>query len=178
MIRVMSFKAIKIAVSSCLLGNPVRYDGQDKYNKLIVDSFSGLFTIVAVCPEMLAGLGSPRPPVKLVKSNSGIQAVGVTDQTLVVTEQIGGAASIFLEQYPDLSGMILKSRSPSCGLGSTPLYDQRNTLIEYGNGLFADRVRSAFPDMPIKEDSWFTDQVAVDEFIELVNEYASKMTVA
>jgi uncharacterized protein YbbK (DUF523 family) len=174
----MSFKAIKIAVSSCLLGNPVRYDGEDKYNELIVNSLSGLFTIVAVCPEMLAGLGSPRPPVQLVKSNSGIQAVGVNDRTLVVTGQIEKAASTFPEQHPDLCGMILKSRSPSCGLGSTPLYNQQNTIIEYGNGLFADKVRLAFPGMPIKEDSWFTDQAAIDQFVELVNDYALKMTVA
>ena len=174
----MDDKQIKIAVSSCLLGNPVRYDGTDKYNEFLVQSLEQQFSIVAVCPEMLAGLGSPRPPVQLVKNKGTIEAIGVNDRTLVVTDQIETAATIFLAKFPGLSGMVLKSRSPSCGLGSTPVYNQQNELLEFQNGLFANKVIAAFPGMPVKEDSWFTDRAAVDTFVELVNDYSSKMTVA
>jgi uncharacterized protein YbbK (DUF523 family) len=174
----MPDKTIKVAVSSCLLGNRVRYDGQHKYNFLIVNMLEEFFETLVVCPEMLAGLGTPRPPVQLVELANNTHALGVEDKSLDVTELIEKVATDFIEQHNDLGGLILQSRSPSCGFGSTPLYNQQKEIIRLTNGIFADKVATAFPDLPIKEDSWFETEDAVVEFVKLVNRYHLKTAIS
>jgi len=173
----MSSNTIKVAVSSCLLGNRVRYDGQHKYNVLIAQMLEEKFETVVVCPEMLAGLGSPRPPVQLVNIDHVIHAIGVANKSLDVSEPLKHVADTFINQHQDLSGMILQSRSPSCGLGSTPLYNQQNEVLKLGNGLFADKVATAFPELPIKEDTWFVDENSVAEFVRMVSRYHSETAI-
>ena len=167
---------IKIATSSCLLGNPVRYDGQHKRHKLIVTMLDEYFECVDVCPEMLAGLGTPRPPVQLVQVGESIRALGVDDRELDVTGLLEKVAADFIEQYRDLGGMILQSRSPSCGLGSTSLFNNKNELsgqaIELTDGIFASRLTNAFPGLPMKQDTWFVNKKAVVNFVGQVKYYA------
>ena len=167
---------LKVAVSSCLMGSAVRYDGQHKRQTRIVEMFDEHFEAVVVCPEMLAGLGTPRPPVQLVRVGNQIQARGVQDKELDVTKLIEKVVAEFIAVHTELSGMILQSRSPSCGVGSTPLFDECSETIGFTNGLFADAIVNAFPGMPIQEDDWFVDQGAVDKFVEQVRSYARTET--
>lgn len=162
---------IKIAVSSCLLGKPVRYDGLHKRHALIITMLDQHFECIEVCPELLAGLGVPRPPVQLLQRDNRIRAIGVNDGQLDVTDVLDEVAHQFVEQHQDLGGAILQSRSPSCGVGSTPLFNINSEIIGTSNGLFADRLVKTFPGLPIKEDSWFAGQEAVEKFIDEVNDY-------
>jgi len=71
---------LRVAVSDCLLGAPVRYDGGHKKSSLPHIELAGLFEFVGFCPEMAIGLGSPRDPIRLVSTNDDYQALGVSDQ--------------------------------------------------------------------------------------------------
>jgi uncharacterized protein YbbK (DUF523 family) len=173
----MSEPVIKVAISSCLLGNPVRYDGRHKRHDLIITMLDKYFEVIVVCPEMWAGMGTPRPPIQLVKMNENIHALGIEDNSNDVTDRLLEVADAFIRQHPDLGGAILTTRSPSCGLGSTPLFNRRNDEIGLGNGIFADRLTSAFPEMPVREDIWFENQSAVDQFVERVRAYSLTTSV-
>lgn len=119
----------KIAVSACLLGHRVRYDGREKKHSLIVDSFLNKFSdkveLVPFCPEVAIGLSVPRAKIQVVKdAGEQIRVVGVEDHRLDVTQPLKSYAELFLQQNPDIRGFIVKSKSPSCGLQSTPLFEQ------------------------------------------------------
>ncbi|MCW8195509.1 DUF523 domain-containing protein [Proteobacteria bacterium 005FR1] len=144
-----------IGISACLGGESVRYDGGHKHQPLILAVMSAHAELRAFCPEMAAGLDVPRPPVQLIGSDSGpVHAKGVENRELDVTSALETAAdSFFSNGLQGLSGFILKSRSPSCGLGSTPVHDQSGTVLRLGSGVFADRLARAAPWLPLAEES-------------------------
>ena len=164
---------INIAVSSCLLGKPVRYDGQHKRHELILSIFELDFECIDVCPEMIAGLGAPRPPVQLVQIDDDIHVLSVEDRNIDVTDILENVANSFIQQHKNLSGLILQSRSPSCGLGSTNLFNQHDELLGTADGIFANKLAAAFPELPVREDTWFTNKQAVDDFVTQVRDYSS-----
>jgi uncharacterized protein YbbK (DUF523 family) len=112
---------IKILVSSCLLGAPVRFDGKDKFSDHpTLRRWRDEGRLVSVCPEMLGGLGTPRPPAEIV--NDGSRRV-VTSEGTDVTAQfaLGAHAAATEAERNDVRIAILKSGSPSCG--SSFIYD-------------------------------------------------------
>jgi len=167
-------KKIKIALSSCLLGNAVRYDGLDKRNDKLIEDLGDEFELVAVCPEIMAGLGVPRPAVQLVNSGDEIQAIGVNNKTLNVSSDIVRAAKEFVQVSHDICGLVLKSRSPSCGLGSTQIFDQENKIIDYDSGLFACYVSQVKSDLPIVEDTLLGKPVELKAFCQQVRVYSNQ----
>ncbi|WIO74985.1 DUF523 domain-containing protein [Porticoccaceae bacterium LTM1] len=150
----MASKKPKVGVSACLTGDKVRYDGGDKHQPLITTLLSEQLELLPFCPEMAAGLGVPRPPVQLVASDGGLQALGVEQKELDVTSALQNACNQYIAAKSKLHGFILKSRSPSCGLGSTPLHNDNRIAIDTSSGLFAATIRSHYPNIPIVEESW------------------------
>ncbi len=143
---------IRIAVSACLLGERVRYDGAEKCHPLIM-KLADEFELQPFCPEVAIGLGVPRAPVQLVATASGIRAQGVTDPAHDITDRLEAYAQIQCEVLKACAGMIFKSRSPSCGLGSTPLFNQRGEQTNRTHGLFAAQLRDCLPGLPMVEES-------------------------
>jgi len=127
----------KIAISACLLGEPVRYDGECRSYPLINDFFQEYADVVSICPEVAAGLGTPRPAIGLINTVTGIKAQGVYVSALDATDALTRVALSFIHnQLPLFHGLILKSRSPSCGLNNTPIRNS-NGSAWIGNGLFS-----------------------------------------
>lgn len=123
----MSDQRSLLAVSACLLGQPVRYDGKEKKQNLIVDFFLNRYSeavrIIPFCPEVGIGMGVPRPKIQLVsQKDESIRVLGVENHTLDVTKALQSYAQQFIQQYPDIQFFIVKARSPSCGYHSTPLF--------------------------------------------------------
>lgn len=158
---------IKIGVSACLLGKPVRYDGADKRNSIVTDILCKQFECVPICPEMAIGLGAPRPPVQLVKTDAGIRALGRDDPSIDITDRLVQYCQE--GTFNHLSGFVLKSRSPSCGAGSTPLFDINHQQIGLFNGLFADAILRNDETIPTIEDSELEDEVLLQAFINKIN---------
>jgi uncharacterized protein YbbK (DUF523 family) len=162
----------RVGISRCLLGDEVRYDGGHKRDDVLVSTLESLVEFVAVCPEVEAGMGTPREAVDLVASDDGVTAgaarvrlLGVrsrTDWTETMTTFSAARVRELLEQ--DLDGYVLKADSPSCGLEHVRV-DRIGDLSRDGRGLFAQSLVNAFPDLPIEEERRLSDPAVCREFI-------------
>lgn len=169
----------RLGVSACLLGHAVRYDGADKKHPFILNVLSQQCELVAVCPEAGAGLGVPRPPVRLVGDLHQARALGVDDPSLDVTVALLDYAHAQVNELSGLAGFIFKSRSPSCGLLDTPVFAAGATVTEmYGSGLFARTLVNAYPDLPVCDETMLDDADFVARFLERVRAYHAQLSKA
>lgn len=158
----------KVGVSACLLGDAVRYDGASKPNATVINKLSQIFELIAVCPEVEAGFGVPRPAVQLTEDPTLPNVTGRDDPSLDVTLALQDYCRQKIPQLKELSGFIFKSASPSCGLNSTPVYIDNVAITLNSRGLFARSVTRGYPQMAVIEDLDFTEQNYLTEFIEQV----------
>jgi uncharacterized protein YbbK (DUF523 family)/uncharacterized protein YbgA (DUF1722 family) len=144
---------VRVGVSSCLLGQNVRYDGGNKADA-VVQALGRLFRWIPVCPEVEVGMGTPREPVQLVDRKGKPRMLGVesgTDWTNAMYGFASGHMQRFVQQ--NLRGYILKSRSPSCGLGELPIHGADGAVDETGRGLFAQVLVYRMPLLPVEEET-------------------------
>ena len=128
-----------VGVSACLLGENVRYDGANKNQPLIQKCLQPHLKLQAVCPEVRAGLGIPRPTIQLHEKNKSVRAIFNQGQEDISDKLTKVAVEFLNDNYAlPLCGFIFKSRSPSCGLQSTPVVDSTNGLQ---SGLFAHHIK-------------------------------------
>ena len=154
-----------VGVSQCLLGDAVRYDGQSKTNTIVMEKLSKIFNLVPVCPEVEAGLGIPRPPVQLTGSIENPKLIGRDDPSIDVTSIIQNYCNTKPAELNQLSGFIFKSRSPSCGLNSTPVYIDGHCATETSHGIFAKKLCETYPNLPVIEDNELENENLLDKFI-------------
>ncbi len=150
---------IQIGISSCLLGEEVRYDGGHKRNVYITGTLSSYFDFKAICPEMAIGLGVPRPTIRLIDKGAGIRVVGVKDADLDVTDELQNFSLDATSQLQSISGYILKKDSPSCGMERVRVYNSNDMPEKRGRGIFADTLIKALPNLPAKIDKHPFDKV-------------------
>lgn len=166
-------KPIAIGVSSCLLGHKVRYDGHDKRNALLEREICTRFQCVPLCPEYAIGLGVPRDPVHLIKTDEKISVIGVMDSTVDVTQSLEEYAEFVSHSLRhSLCGYVFKARSPSCGLMDTPVFDVQGNEIGKSQGAYAARVIRNHPALPVIDELQLTDPFRRREFIQNVEDYA------
>ncbi|MBI3570765.1 MAG: DUF1722 domain-containing protein [Gammaproteobacteria bacterium] len=161
---------IRLGISSCLLGQKVRYDGNHQHDRLITGTLGKYFEFVPVCPEVAIGLGVPRPPIRLVGNPAAPRAVGVADPTLDVTRQLANYGTRMARALDDISGYILKSRSPSCGVEQVKVYDSRDR-VRNGRGVYATAFLAQRPLLPVQEEARLDDPELRSNFIERVFAY-------
>ena len=116
----------KIAISACLLGEACRYDATDNKNAKLLEQLKE-DTLIPFCPEDFA-FGSPRPTMDLIRTDTGDKAISNMsgeDLSLPVVDY----AKTFFETHPDIDLVIGKDRSPSCGVCSAKLYDEKRKLL-------------------------------------------------
>ncbi len=157
---------IRIGVSSCLLGETVRYDGVDKRDPYISDVLGHIFTFVPVCPEVGCGLPVPRAAMRLEGEPARPRLVTIEGR-LDLTERMLAWCRLRVKDLEGeaLSGFILKSRSPSCGLRVEVISP---VGTESGRGLFAAALTEHFPDLPVEEEGRLDDRRVRENFIERV----------
>ncbi len=125
---------MKVAVSACLWGEICRYDGACKENLHVKKRFEGC-ELVLFCPEAPV-LGTPRERISVVCNEGQYRTIGDEsgrDVTALLQEQ----TAQLIAEHPDLDAIVLKSKSPSCGIGTTPIVDANQTLLCYDNGIAA-----------------------------------------
>ncbi len=104
-------------------------------------------------------MGVPRPEIKLVKEADHIYALGIDNEPLNATSRLSAAAKQAIHQWGRLlSGYIVKARSPSCGSGSTPLYNQQAATVGLTDGIFVRELKLAYPDLMIVDESFFANK--------------------
>lgn len=157
---------IKVGISSCLLGQEVRYNGGHKHSTLCTQQLAKYFDFVPTCPELGAGLGVPRPAIRLVGDPDAPRAVHVDDAGIDVTQRLQDFADKRVPQLGDLCGYIFIKNSPSCGLFRVKVYQESGYPHQQGGrGLFAAALTKAMPLLPVEEDGRLQDPVLRENFI-------------
>jgi uncharacterized protein YbgA (DUF1722 family)/uncharacterized protein YbbK (DUF523 family) len=163
---------IRLGVSSCLLGQPVRFDGGHKRDRFVTDLLTDFFEWVPVCPEVEAGLGTPRPAMRLVGAADSVKMVEIKsgqDHTKAI-RSLASKRVRELERL-ELSGYVLKKDSPSCGMARVRLYPQKGMPTRNATGLFAAALMEAQPNLPVEEEGRLNDAKLRENFIERVFAY-------
>jgi len=162
----------RVGISSCLLGETVRWDGGHKRDAYLVDVLGAHVEWVPVCPEVEAGFGTPREPMQLVRTGTTSALVTVTTRR-DLTDALRRVALRRIEQLAGapLCGYVLKKHSPSCGMNGVKVHDERGTPLSTGRGLFAEALLSRLPNLPVEEEDRLSDPVRRADFIERVLAY-------
>jgi uncharacterized protein YbgA (DUF1722 family)/uncharacterized protein YbbK (DUF523 family) len=162
---------IPIGISSCLLGQSVRFDSGHKRDAYINDVLGRYFEYVPYCPEVAIGLGTPRPPIRLTGDPSRPRAVGVRVEGIDATEKLIDYAESVVATCPRLSGYIFKRGSPSCGMERVKVYTGKGMPGGTSSGLYAGVVMRSLPLMPVEEEGRLNDPVLRDSFVGRVYVY-------
>ncbi|RUO77665.1 YbgA family protein [Idiomarina seosinensis] len=156
---------LKVGISSCLLGDQVRFDGGHKRSAFCDDELSRHVEFVRFCPEVGIGLPIPRPTIRLEKH---------AEQVRAVIPKTGEDVSLKLREFADriqikaeqLSGYVLCAKSPSCGMERVKLYDpETGHARKEAMGLFAERLQQLNPALPLEEDGRLNDPYLRENFI-------------
>jgi uncharacterized protein YbbK (DUF523 family)/uncharacterized protein YbgA (DUF1722 family) len=158
---------LRIGVSTCLLGEKVRYDGGHKRNDFLVDELGPYVEWVSVCPEVEAGMGIPRPTVRLVEVDGAVRMVAPSngEDFTERMERFAGRRVNALE-VGTLDGYVLKKDSPSCGMERVKLYGEHGAKSKDGVGLYAKALLAAAPHLPIEEEGRLSDPVLRENWVE------------
>jgi uncharacterized protein YbbK (DUF523 family) len=157
-----------VGVSSCLLGENVRYNGETKLNRTVRDELGKSVKFVCVCPEVESGMSVPREPMDLFVVN-GVDRMITLESRTDVTELAANWASEKLNRLAELNlcGFILKSRSPSCAVNSAKVHNGKQ-LKSNGAGLFASALTERFPLLPVEEEEGLKTAVQRERFLQRV----------
>lgn len=167
---------IRIGVSSCLLGQNVRYDGGHKKDAFLTGALGRFVEWVPVCPEVEMGLGTPRETLRLERRGHEVRLVmprsGV-DHTEAMRRYARDRVRALAHE--DLAGYVLKKDSPSCGLERVRLHREPHSEgappSRTGRGLFAEELVRQFPNLPVEEEGRLSDARLRENFIERVFAY-------
>jgi uncharacterized protein YbgA (DUF1722 family)/uncharacterized protein YbbK (DUF523 family) len=164
--------SILVGVSSCLLGNEVRFDGGHKRDTYVTDVLRRYFRFVPICPEMDIGLGTPRETLRLVHTRGGTRLVAPASGT-DHTETMRAYAESRVRQLGRLAirGYVLKKNSPSCGMTRVKAYTPSGMPARSDRGLFADALMTFLPVLPIEEEGRLHDPRLRENFIVRVFAY-------
>ncbi|MDO9105068.1 MAG: DUF523 and DUF1722 domain-containing protein [Methylovulum sp.] len=160
-------KKIPIGISSCLLGENVRFDGGHKCDAYIVGTLAEYFEFRPFCPEVAIGLGVPRPTLHLVKKEGTIHCVGIKDPDHDVTERLRAYADQQKSSHEELCGYILKKESPSCGMERVKIFANGQPRRE-GVGIYAAEMMLNNPLLPVEEEGRLGDAGLRENFIQRV----------
>ncbi|MCE5336089.1 MAG: DUF523 and DUF1722 domain-containing protein [Desulfobacteraceae bacterium] len=160
---------VRLGVSACLLGQPVRYDGSHKLDTILADILGPFADYVPVCPEVECGLPVPREPMHLEGSIASPRLV-VTRTRLDLTEKILSWTGRHLKQLEreNLWGFIFKSNSPSCGIERVRISSPEGSSGDAGAGIFAAEFMKRFPTVPVEDERGLRDRGAWETFMERV----------
>ena len=160
---------IKVGISSCLLGNKVRYDGGHQQDRYITDTLGQCFDWLPVCPEVEYGLGAPREAMRLEGDPESPRLVTI-HTNVDHTEGMRAWARKRLRdlEQEGLRGFIFKSRSPSSGMRGVTVHASPGMPGGESPGIFADAFMKYFPHVPVIDDSLLHDPHLRENFIERI----------
>lgn len=163
-------RTLRVGISSCLLGEKVRYDGGHRYHPFINRVLGRYLEWVPVCPEVEIGLGTPREPIELVAAGQ-VSPQLVTRETRedLTARMLGFALERTKElEEQDLHGYVFKSGSPSCGPGEVDVHDAGGQVIGEGEGVFARVLREQMPLLPVESERALEKVAARLHFVERI----------
>ena len=165
-------RPLRIGVSSCLLGEEVRFDGQHKRDTFLADQLSRFVSYVPLCPEVEIGLGVPRETIRLLRRGDEVRLVA-TRSGLDHTDAMRTWAERRVRAIAkeDLDGYVLKKDSPSCGMERVKVWNEAGQAPKEGRGAFAAVLMDALPLLPVEEEGRLRDDPIRENFVERVFAY-------
>ena len=147
-------------MSSCLLGQQVRFDGGHRRDAFLADVLGPHVDWVPFCPEMEIGLGTPRETLRLTAGDHLVNNSGTADHT---------AAMAALPLPAGIDGYVFKAKSPSCGVHGIPRYGAGGQPADRrGRGVYAARLMTAFPLLPVVDEEQLADPALREAFVEQI----------
>ena len=156
-----------LAVSECLRGSTVRWDGDhngDGWPRRVVER---LFNLIGICPEVGIGLGVPRPPIRLFAAPGDAEpprAVVMTETPADITPRLTEYAASVASTVAQVDGYIFADRSPSCGLAGVKVFAANGNYRRMGRGVFATAVTRAQPTLPAVDAERLQDPATLLDF--------------
>lgn len=157
---------MKLAVSSCLLGNEIRYNGGHKRDRFITDTLSKYCEFKPFCPEDVA-FGTPRDAIRLVEDKEKNLHVMSVNSNNELTKELQKACDDEIDRIDlkAVSGIIFQAKSPSCGFGSAKTYLENGYSSGKTDGLFVSRCKIEIPNLPMEEEARLNDAWLRENFI-------------
>ena len=144
----------------------MRYDGGHKRDDDLITALAPHVRWVPVCPEVLAGLGVPRPPIRLVTAGADVRVQEVeagTDRTAAL--QGAAEAVLAVATAEGVRGIVAKARSPSCGVGDAKRVEPSGAPGASGDGFVVAALRAAFPGLPVESEATLASAAAREAFL-------------
>jgi len=160
---------IRLGISTCLLGEKVRFDGGHKLDRFLTDTLGRYVEYVPVCPEVECGFGVPREPFRLVGDPENPRLVTTRTGVDHTERMVEWARKRVRElEKEGLSGYIFKSGSPSSGMERVKVYDPNGVPAKVGVGIFARIFMESFPRIPVEEEGRLHDPSLRENFVERI----------
>jgi uncharacterized protein YbgA (DUF1722 family)/uncharacterized protein YbbK (DUF523 family) len=160
---------IRIGISSCLLGEKVRYDGGHKLDRFLTDTLSKWFEYFPVCPEVECGMPIPREAMHLEGDPESPRLVTIKTGIDKTDQMEHWARKRVAElEKENLLGFIFKSDSPSSGMERVKVYTTKGMPSKNGTGMFARIFMGRFPLLPVEEDGRLHDPALRENFVERI----------
>ena len=156
----------KIGISSCLLGNEVRWNAGHKKDKYLTNTLGQFVDYVPVCPEVEAGFGIPRETFRLVGDPKRPRLMTFKSKVDHTDRMLAWAKKRLKDlEQEDLCGFIFKSDSPSSGMIRVKVYNEKGMPHKVGVGIFARAFMEHFPLIPVEDDGRLNDPLIRENFI-------------
>jgi uncharacterized protein YbgA (DUF1722 family)/uncharacterized protein YbbK (DUF523 family) len=178
---------IRIGISSCLLGQKVRFDGGHKRDSFLTETLGPHVEWVPVCPEIEVGMGTPREPVHFVRDFARGGAGGDPVPLRMIAPRSGADWTDRMTSYSrarvaalaalDLSGYVLKRDSPSCGMERVKVHAPGAMPERTGTGLYASALLARMPTLPVEEEGRLSDPRLRENFVERIFAYRRLRTL-
>ena len=139
-------------ISACLLGHLCRYDGKTKKTTEILDVFKG-YDIIPFCPEAPV-MGTPRERISVVNVD-GSHRIITDNSRRDVTKLLEDEIDAFMRIHKDVDAIVLKSKSPSCGVGTTPILNLQRVKESVGDGIAGRKFLNQYENIDIKDENSF-----------------------
>lgn len=162
---------LTLGVSSCLLGDEVRFNGGHKHHRWLTQTFGQYADFVPYCPEVAIGMGIPRNPIRLISTDRGTRAVDSDNLTDDYTEQLQHYAESIVPELDALDGYVVMQGSPSCGMERVKLYNKNMIPEKIAAGLYTEVLQRHAPALPFEESGRLSDPNLVENFVQRVYVY-------
>jgi uncharacterized protein YbgA (DUF1722 family)/uncharacterized protein YbbK (DUF523 family) len=165
----IAIHSIKLGISTCLLGERVRWNGGHKLDQFLTDTLGQFVQYCPVCPEVECGFGVPREPLRLVGDPHAPRLITARARQDYTNRMLRWARRRVSElKGEELSGFVFKGASPSCGMKGVKVYNEQGVPTASGTGLFVRVFMDRFPLLPVEDEGRLHDPSLRENFIERV----------
>lgn len=161
---------IPVGISSCLMGEKVRYDGGHMRSKICTEQLDNYFKWIPTCPEIAIGMPSPRPAIHIAIRDEQERLLDSNSHQHDYTDQIIAFSHKRMQGLEHLSGYVVAKGSPSCGMERIKVFKDEgdkkwHSAHKNGVGMFTKVLMETYPNLPVEEDGRLNDGHIRDNFI-------------